>query len=49
MIVSQRWCAWACSSAGTAPEASLVVPVVGAFLIDFANSLIITAMANLIG
>jgi glutamate:Na+ symporter, ESS family len=33
---------------GPAPEAFLVVPVVGAFLIDFANSLIITTMANLV-
>jgi ESS family glutamate:Na+ symporter len=33
---------------GPAPEAFLVVPVVGAFLIDFANSLIITTMANLL-
>ncbi len=32
---------------GPAPRAFLVVPVVGAFLIDFTNSLIITAMANL--
>ena len=32
---------------GPAPEAFLVVPVVGAFLIDFSNSLIITTMANL--
>jgi ESS family glutamate:Na+ symporter len=32
---------------GAAPQAFLVVPVVGAFLIDFTNSLIITAMANL--
>jgi ESS family glutamate:Na+ symporter len=31
---------------GPAPEAFLVVPVVGAFLIDFSNSLIITTMAN---
>jgi ESS family glutamate:Na+ symporter len=31
---------------GPAPRAFLVVPVVGAFLIDFTNSLIITAMAN---
>jgi ESS family glutamate:Na+ symporter len=31
---------------GDAPRAFLVVPVVGAFLIDFTNSLIITAMAN---
>jgi len=31
---------------GAAPQAFLVVPVVGAFLIDFTNSLIITAMAN---
>jgi len=33
---------------GPAPEAFLVVPVVGAFLIDFSNSLIITTMANLL-
>ncbi len=33
---------------GAAPEAFLVVPVVGAFLVDFTNSLIITAMANLL-
>jgi ESS family glutamate:Na+ symporter len=31
---------------GPAPQAFLVVPIVGAFLIDFTNSLIITAMAN---
>jgi len=31
---------------GPAPRAFLVVPVVGAFLIDFTNSLVITAMAN---
>ena len=31
---------------GPAPRAFLVVPVVGAFLVDFTNSLIITAMAN---
>jgi len=31
---------------GPAPESFLVVPVVGAFLIDFTNSLIITAFAN---
>lgn len=31
---------------GPAPQSFLVVPVVGAFLIDFANSLIITAFAN---
>lgn len=31
---------------GAAPRAFLVVPVVGAFLIDFTNSLIVTAMAN---
>ena len=31
---------------GAAPRAFLVVPIVGAFLIDFTNSLIITAMAN---
>ncbi len=33
---------------GPAPEAFLIVPIVGAFLIDFSNSLIITAMANLV-
>jgi ESS family glutamate:Na+ symporter len=33
---------------GPAPRAFLVVPIVGAFLIDFTNSLIITAMANLV-
>ena len=32
---------------GAAPQSFLVVPVVGAFLIDFTNSMIITAMANL--
>ncbi len=31
---------------GPAPQAFLIVPVVGAFLIDFTNSLIITAFAN---
>lgn len=33
---------------GAAPRSFLIVPVVGAFLIDFTNSLIITAMANFI-
>jgi ESS family glutamate:Na+ symporter len=33
---------------GAAPEAFLVVPVVGAFLIDMVNSLIITFMANVV-
>jgi glutamate:Na+ symporter, ESS family len=33
---------------GAAPEAFLVVPVVGAFLIDLVNSLVITFMANVI-
>lgn len=33
---------------GPARRAFLVVPVVGAFLVDFSNSLIITAMANLL-
>jgi ESS family glutamate:Na+ symporter len=32
---------------GPAPRAYLVVPLVGAFLIDFANALVITTMANL--
>jgi glutamate:Na+ symporter, ESS family len=31
---------------GPAPQSFLVVPIVGAFLIDFANSIIITAMEN---
>jgi ESS family glutamate:Na+ symporter len=31
---------------GPAPQAFLIVPIVGAFLIDFTNSLIITTMAN---
>lgn len=31
---------------GAAPQSFLVVPVVGAFLIDFTNSVIITALAN---
>ena len=33
---------------GPSPEAFLVVPVVGAFLIDFVNSLLITFMANFV-
>ena len=33
---------------GPAPRAMLVVPVVGAFLIDFTNALVITAALNLI-
>jgi ESS family glutamate:Na+ symporter len=33
---------------GPAPQSFLVVPIVGAFLIDFTNALIITAMANLV-
>jgi ESS family glutamate:Na+ symporter len=33
---------------GPAPQAFLVVPVVGAFLVDFTNSLIITTMANVL-
>ncbi len=32
---------------GPAPQSFLVVPIVGAFLIDFTNSLLITAMSNL--
>ena len=32
---------------GPAPQAFLVVPIVGAFLIDFTNSFLITAMANM--
>jgi ESS family glutamate:Na+ symporter len=33
---------------GPAPRAFIVVPLVGAFLIDFTNALVITAMANLL-
>jgi ESS family glutamate:Na+ symporter len=33
---------------GAAPRAFLAVPVTGAFLIDFTNALLITAMANLV-
>jgi ESS family glutamate:Na+ symporter len=33
---------------GPAPQAFLVVPVVGAFLVDFTNALIITGMANVL-
>jgi ESS family glutamate:Na+ symporter len=33
---------------GPAPRAFIVVPLVGAFLIDFTNALVITAMANLV-
>jgi ESS family glutamate:Na+ symporter len=33
---------------GPAPRAFIIVPLVGAFLIDFANALIITVMANLL-
>lgn len=33
---------------GPAPQSFLVVPLVGAFLIDFTNSLIITTMANML-
>ena len=31
---------------GPAPQSFLIVPIVGAFLIDFSNSLVITAFAN---
>jgi ESS family glutamate:Na+ symporter len=34
---------------GPAPRSFLVVPVVGAFFIDFSNSIIITIFANLLG
>ncbi len=33
---------------GPAPRAFIIVPMVGAFLIDFTNSIVITAMANMI-
>jgi ESS family glutamate:Na+ symporter len=49
--VPQRtpWPAWMrwLENSGPAPRAFVVVPVVGSFLIDFANALIITTMANL--
>jgi len=34
------------TTVASAEVSTVVVPVVGAFLIDFTNSLIITAMAN---
>jgi ESS family glutamate:Na+ symporter len=34
---------------GPAPRAYLVVPMVGAFFIDFTNAVIITAFLNLLG
>jgi len=34
---------------GPAPRAFLVVPLVGAFFVDFANALIITAFVNWFG
>jgi ESS family glutamate:Na+ symporter len=34
---------------GPAPRAFLVVPLVGAFFIDFANAIIITVFLNLLG
>ena len=34
---------------GSAPRAFLVLPMVGAFFIDFTNALIITAYINLVG
>jgi ESS family glutamate:Na+ symporter len=36
-------------SFGLAPRAFLVVPIVGAFFIDFSNALIITVMLNILG
>jgi ESS family glutamate:Na+ symporter len=33
---------------GPAPRAYIVVPLVGAFLIDFTNALIITALINVL-
>ena len=35
-------------SYGPAPRAYLIVPMVGAFFIDFANALIITAFLNIL-
>jgi ESS family glutamate:Na+ symporter len=34
---------------GPAPRAFLVVPLVGAFFIDFVNALLITVFLNLLG
>jgi ESS family glutamate:Na+ symporter len=33
---------------GPAPRAFLVIPMVGAFFIDFTNALVITAFINLV-
>jgi ESS family glutamate:Na+ symporter len=33
---------------GPAPRAFIVVPLVGAFLIDFTNAVVITALVNLV-
>ena len=33
---------------GPAPRAFLVLPMVGAFFIDFSNSILITAFVNLV-
>lgn len=33
---------------GPAPKAFLIVPIVGAFLIDFANAMLTTAALNLL-
>ena len=42
------WCGYAILTAryGAAPRSFLIVPVVGAFFIDFSNALIITLFAN---
>ena len=45
--VGERLAAEIAESIGPAPRAFIVVPLVGAFLIDFTNALIITTMANL--
>ncbi|MGV3621113.1 MAG: sodium/glutamate symporter, partial [Archangium sp.] len=34
---------------GPAPRAWFIVPLVGAFLIDFANSVVVTALMNFFG
>ncbi len=34
---------------GPAPRAFLVLPMVGAFFIDFSNAIIITAFLNVLG
>ena len=37
-----------CERYGYAPQAFIIVPVVGAFLIDIANAIVISAFAGLL-